>query len=210
MKNTSLLRIIAVSIIFSGCASGYKTLMPEQMSYLSGGAKDGISIDYKYGVLDKKYAKKEAKNFVKLVSVKLINQTDKDLVFGQNIKLRYSGGSEATLMNMDEVYRSLRQHPATYLWYLALTPLNLYVNKSESNSSGYSQSKTSTTPIGLILGPGIAGGNMIAASNANKKFRADLEMYNLIGRSIKKGETVYGLVGIRSGTYEALNATINP
>lgn len=58
-------------------------------------------------------------------------------------------------------------------------------------------------PIGLIIGPGIAAGNLIAASSANKKFKNDLREYSLQGKRIPKGETVYGLIEIRANNYDA-------
>jgi hypothetical protein len=42
--------------------------------------------------------------------------------------------------------------------------------KTETNSYGFTET-SSSFPIGLILGPGLAGGNMIAASSANKKIQ---------------------------------------
>lgn len=192
-----------------GCASGYKPLAPESMNYLSGSRDNKVLLDYKYGLLQKKYAKSEAKKSVRLVSVKLTNQTDRDLLFGRDLKLTYTGGAEVLLLDADETYRELRQRPAIYLLYLLLTPANLYVNEGESQGAVYKETKSSTTPIGLVLGPGLAGGNMIAASSANKKFKADLEKYNLTGRVIKKGETVYGLVGMRTTGYDALKVMVS-
>jgi len=45
---------------------------------------------------------------------------------------------------------------------------------------------------------------MLAASTANKKFKQDLLDYNLLGKKIKPGETVYGLLGIRSKMYNSI------
>jgi hypothetical protein len=74
---------------------------------------------------------------------------------------------------------------------------------TSTNSNGYTE-QTSSFPIGIIIGPGIAGGNMLAASSANKKFKQDLLDYNLLGKKIKPGETVYGLLGIRSKIYNSI------
>jgi hypothetical protein len=75
--------------------------------------------------------------------------------------------------------------------------------KTETNSYGYTET-SSSFPIGLILGPGLAGGNMIAASSANKKFNTDLNDYDLNGKTIKKGETSYGLIGINSTNFDSI------
>jgi len=99
----------------------------------------------------------------------------------------------------------LEQKPASYLWYLLLTPMNLYTYKTNSYGG---QETSSSTPIGLIVGPGLAGGNFIAASSANKKFESEILEYDIIGRVIKKGETVNGLIGIISDNYELLKLKI--
>jgi hypothetical protein len=83
--------------------------------------------------------------------------------------------------------------------------MNLYTAKDQ----GGFQTQTSSTPIGLVIGPGLAGGNMIAASSANKKFQTDLTTYNLNGMTIKKGETVSGLIGIRSDDYNSIKIKVD-
>ena len=49
---------------------------------------------------------------------------------------------------------------------------------------------------------------MIAAGSANKKLKAELLEYNISGTVIEKGETKYGLIGIRTDTYDALKLKI--
>ncbi|UBZ14198.1 hypothetical protein LDL77_00440 [Flagellimonas marinaquae] len=155
--------------------------------------------------MDKKYEKKEEKNGVKLVAIKITNNSDQDLIFGKDVTLEYENGNGVYIMENEKVFKTLKQSPASYLWYLLLTPLNLYTTKT--NSYGLPE-QTSSTPIGLILGPGLAGGNMIAAGSANKKLKAELLEYNISGTLMEKGETKYGLIGIRTDTYDALKLKI--
>ena len=49
---------------------------------------------------------------------------------------------------------------------------------------------------------------MIAASSSNKKFQQDLLNYNVNGVTIKSGENIAGLVGIRSDDYNAIKINI--
>ena len=51
---------------------------------------------------------------------------------------------------------------------------------------------------------------MIAASNANKKFKKELNDYNIIGKVIKKGETSFGLISFPSDNYDAIKVTVDP
>jgi len=205
------MRIIKITLLlitiasFTSCASGYKMIEPETINYISTNESDNVKLEYKYDLLHKKYAKKEEKKGVKLVAVKITNNSGKDVMFGRDAKLTYENGTEVYVMENKKAFKTLKQSPASYLWYLLLTPVNLYT--TDTNSNGF-QEETSSTPIGLILGPGLAGGNMIAASSANKKFKEELLEYNVNGTIIKNGETKYGLIGIEADSFDALKLKI--
>ncbi len=190
------LLLIAIAFL-SSCASGYKMIEPKKISYASGNENNSIKLEYKYDLLDKKYAKKESKKGVKLVAIKVTNNSGKDLMFGKDIKLTYENGNEIIPMNNNAVFNALKQNSALYLLYLLLTPLTLSTGDSDP------------VPIGLIVGPGIAAGNTIGASSANKKFRGELAIYNLVGATIKNGETKHGLIGIKTNSYEALKLKVD-
>ncbi len=196
--------LLLVSIIsLTSCASGYKMIDPQSINYASANEHDKVKLEYKYDLLEKKYARKETKKGLKLVAVKVTNQSDKDLMFGREIKLEYADGSEILAIDNKKVYRSLRQSTATYLLYLLLTPLQFNVTKSDGNGT-----QTDSTPIGLVVGPGITGINMITASSANKKFKTELLRYDINGTIVKKGETKYGLIAIKSHSYDALKIKV--
>lgn len=197
------MRIIKITLLFiaistlTNCASGYKMIEPKSINYVSTNVADNVKLEYKYDLLDKKYAKKELKTGVKLVAIKITNNSDRDLMFGRDLKLTYQNGTEIFIMENDKVFKTLKQSPATYLFYLLLTPMNLYTTDSNGQ-------QTSSTPIGLVVGPGLAGGNMIAAGSANKKFKTEMLEYNINGTVIKKGETKYGLIGIKADSFDSL------
>lgn len=202
------MRIIKIALLFvviaslTSCASGYKMIEPEKINYVSTNVNDNVKLEYKYDLLDKKYAKKEVKKGVKLVAIKITNDSEKDIMFGRDAKLTYENGTEIYVMENTQVFKTLKQSPASYLWYLLLTPVNLY-------TTGSNGEQTSSTPIGLIVGPGLAGGNMIAAGTANKKFKTEMLEYNINGTLIKKGETKYGLIGIKSDSFDSLKLKID-
>jgi hypothetical protein len=200
------MKIIKITLLFiaistlTNCASGYKMIEPKSINYVSTNETDNVKLEYKYDLLDKKYAKKELKKGVKLVAIKITNNSEKDLMFGRDAKLTYENGTEIFVMENEKVFTSLKQSAASYLWYLLLTPLNLYTAENGQ--------QTSSTPIGLIVGPGLAGGNMIAASSANKKFKTEMLEYNINGTLIKKGETKYGLIGIKADSFDSLKLKV--
>ncbi len=193
------LLLIAISTL-SNCASGYKMIEPKSINYVSTNQTDNVKLEYKYDLLDKKYAKKELKKGVKLVAIKITNNSEKDLMFGRDAKLTYENGTEIFVMENEKVFTSLKQSVASYLWYLLLTPMNLYTAENGQ--------QTSSTPIGLVVGPGLAGGNMIAAGSANKKFKTEMLEYNINGTLIKKGETKYGLIGIKADSFDSLKLKV--
>lgn len=201
------MKIIRIALLFitlsafASCASGYKKIEPRSINYISTSVTDRVTLEYKYDLLDKKYEKKELKKGVKLVAVKITNNSESDIMFGRDAVLTYENGNEIFVFENDKVFKTLKQKPATYLFYLLLTPLNLY-------TTGANGQQTSSTPIGLVLGPGLAGGNLIAASSANKKFKRELLDYNINGTLIKKGETIYGLIGIEAESFESLRLEI--
>lgn len=205
------MRIIKITLLFiaittlTNCASGYKMIAPKSINYISTNESNDVKLEYKYDLLDKKYAKKELKKGVKLVAIKITNNSDKDIMFGREAILTYENGVEIYIMENDKVFKTLKQSPASYLWYLLLTPVNFYTTTTTSN--GF-QENTSSTPIGLVLGPGLAGGNMIAAGSANKKFNTELLEYNIQGSIIKKGETRYGLIGIKTHAFDSLKLKV--
>jgi len=200
------MKIIKITILFiaistlTNCASGYKMIEPKSINYVSTNETDNVKLEYKYELLDKKYAKKELKEGVKLVAIKITNNSEKDLMFGRDAKLTYENGTEIFVMENEKVFTSLKQSVASYLWYLLLTPINLYTAENGQ--------QTSSTPIGLVVGPGLAGGNMIAAGSANKKFKTEMLEYNINGTLIKKGETKYGLIGIKEDSFDSLKLKV--
>lgn len=202
MKRIFLL--LAITILLSSCASGYKTINPNTLNYRSNSIDQQVLLEYKYELLDKKYKKKELAKGVRLVAVKISNNSNKDLIFGKDVKLTYDDGSSIYVMENDQVFTSLKQNAASYLWYLLLTPLNLYTT---DNTNGF-QTETSSTPIGLVIGPGLTVGNMVAVGTANKKFQNDLTTHDLYGMVIKKGQTVSGLIGIRSDDYNSIKIKV--
>ncbi|MEP1486887.1 MAG: hypothetical protein ABJK28_00510 [Algibacter sp.] len=191
---------IAISTL-TNCASGYKMISPKTINYVSSTETDGVKLEYKYDLLDKKYEKKELKKGLRLVAIKITNNSDKDLIFGKDTKLTYINGNEIEVMENTKAFNTIKQSTASYLFYLLLTPMNLY-------TTGTDGQQTSSTPIGLVVGPGLTAGNMIAAGSANNKLKTEMLEYNINGTVIKKGETKYGLIGIKADSFDTLKLKI--
>ena len=81
--------IIVIALILCSCAATYKPIMPENLNYTSNNLDDGILFSYKYDVLfetrNKKYAKHEEKERIKLIAVKITNNTGKKLSINNDL-----------------------------------------------------------------------------------------------------------------------------
>ncbi|MFT5617784.1 MAG: hypothetical protein ACI85I_001010 [Arenicella sp.] len=195
---------IFLGSLITSCASSYTNLNPRNTFYISSEKPEEITLSYKYGVLkesgNKKYSKKEDKSGLQVVAVKVTNNSDRAVTLNENYSI-YAGGSQVNLMSPSYVAKEIKQGVAIYLLYMLLTPM-VY---TESDDFGRT---TSTTPVGLIIGPGITLLNIGRAASANAKFRKDLENFSLIGKSIAPGETAYGLMGVQNTGYAPLKAKL--
>lgn len=206
MKMIKFLRLLIVVVslpILTGCASTYKTMNLNGLNYTSKSVQKDVLLEYKYELLSKKYKKKELAKGIRLVAVKITNNSAKDLIFGSAIKLVFDDGTSPYIMENEILYTRLKQNTASYLWYLLLSPLQL--RKTEITGT---RIETNSTPIGLLIGPGLALGNMITSSSANEKLKQDLLNYNINGTTIKAGKSISGLIGIRSDAYNAINIKV--
>ena len=172
IKMIKISSLLVLAMFLNSCASGYKKINPTTINYGSKSIENNILLEYKYDLLYKKYKKKETKNDIKLVAIKITNNSEKDIIFGTDFKLSYADGNDIDLIETEKLFKTVKQSPASYLWYLLLSPLQFYSGTTTTSNGSYAETKPANSfPAGLILGPGIAGGNMVAASSANKNFK---------------------------------------
>ena len=171
-------------LLATGCAGSYKAVSPPSLAYPGEQTNNGLTYAYQFNVLaeagNKKYAKRELKNSVKVIAIKLENNTGRDLDFKRDIDILM--GSEVVLpMEKEQIKQTLKQPAALHmLWSL------LFLNINDDDGS------TTTIPIGV----GIGLGNTLVASGANKNLLSELTNYDILNNVIRDGETVYGLIGI--------------
>lgn len=191
--------MLAFIFLFGGCAQSYYALNPTKIAYTASNNLEDITLNYRYDILgekgNKKISKKERKHNVKLVAVKITNNTDTVINIGNNAAF-FSGNSITYPMDAIATKNSLKQSVPSHLFYLLLSPLTLSVNGSNP------------FPIGLILGPAISGGNMLVAASANNNLYKNLVQYDILYRDIQPGETVFGLVGFRNLDYSPLTVKL--
>ncbi|PWT78400.1 MAG: hypothetical protein C5B59_01820 [Bacteroidetes bacterium] len=178
------------------CASGYKSISPETLEYHNQSTNDKIEFSYHYDVLresrNKKYAKHELKNNLSLVAVKITNRTGHD-INPMTDAVFYIANKPAYFVDQRIAEKKIRQGVPIYLLYLLLSPVTF---NTTSGTSADGSPNTNSFPIGLIVGPALAGTNMIIAGTANKSFKDEIENYSLY-KQVHEGETIFALVAFK-------------
>ena len=191
-------------IILSGCAATYRPINPPTLIYNSHDLQAGIGLSYKYDVLrekgNKKFAKKEDKKGVKLIAIKVTNYSDSVINIGKDFAF-FAGQNQIFPMDPMATKESIKQIVPGYLLYLLLTFTRLNFTKTENGMITEQESY----PIGLVLGPAITIGNMAVAGTANTNLLRELYEYNILNRDIQKGETVFGIIGVRDMGYSPIS-----
>ncbi len=193
-----LIFYIVLSFSLLSCAKSYHPIATNYLNFQNEQIEDDLLVSYHYGILKEtgnhKYAKKEEAKNVKIVALKITNNSENDIVIGKD-KMVYSGKKTITLLKPEFVFKELKQNVPIYLLYLLLTPIQLNITNN---------AVTNSTPIGLIIGPAITGLNVGIAASANRKFKAELFTHFLNGKTIPAGETITGLIGIAELGYNPL------
>jgi hypothetical protein len=194
-KPTHLLA--AFSLFLYSCATSYHPLNPSEISYGSKSEKSEVELYYRYDVMaaarNGRQTNKELRNDIKIVALKIYNNTPQQITIGENAKF-YGDGKELSTVPLTILKRRMKQGTIPYLGYLLLSPLKFSYEKDGG-------AKTVQIFGGAIIGGALAAGNIWVASKANAKLKKDLEAYSLMGKNILPGETVYGLIAIQKSGY---------
>jgi type 1 fimbria pilin len=195
--------IVAFAIILSSCAGSYKRINPPGITYLSKSVDKSVTLEYQYNVLPSKYAKNEVESDIKLLAIKITNNSGHDIILGKDARLYFTDTSRVQLVDKKYAFTHLKQQSGFYLLYLAITTIVLNIGTGSEGSNSF-------IPIGYVVGPGLAVGNFAVASSVNGRFKKELNKYYIdLGTKIKKDSTVYGLVGINTWKYEALSLKVD-
>jgi len=196
--------LVFFTILSGGCAAYYRPIVPPTLTYAAHDLQDGVKLSYKYDVLresgNKKYARKEYRRGIKLIAIEITNLTDTTINVERDIRF-YSGGEPIIPLRPNMIHRLIGQSVLSYLPYMLLIATKLSVTMNSSAT-------TDVYPIGYVLGPGVTIGNMVRAAAANRRFRYELNTYDILNTSIPKGETVYGLIGVRGVGYNPISMKI--
>ena len=179
--------------LLSSCAGSYTPIQPARIAtYQSAPSAGPIDFAYQFDALrlaggNKKYVKKEAKKNYRVVAVRLTNNGTQEINFSRDLTM-YLGDRPVSPVPTPIAVRDLRQGVPIYLLYVLLNPT---ISTSTSSQNGQTENS-----VFLPIGPFIAGGNMIAAGSANSNLRREFTGFDLTNRTIRPGETVYGIVSL--------------
>lgn len=187
-------------MLLLSCATRYRAIKPEELSYSAKNENNCIRYSYKYDVLairgNKKHTRKESKYHIKVVAVEFTNISDSAINLKDDLIIRV-GNNQVIPMEPKVVKARIHQNVPIYLLYSFI-----FVYKTECNYGGC---ETQRYPIGIP----IAIGNMLLAGTSNQKFLKELEKYNLDNISIKPGETKHGIVCFNAINNEPISFKLN-
>jgi hypothetical protein len=200
-KFIKIISYLSFVVLFSSCAAGYRKINPVSLNYISKSTEGSVVLEYKYDLLKGKYKKKEAAKGLKIVAVKITNNSENDLIFGKDIKLAYENDALLNIVDYNLMHSQIKQNVPVYLIYGLLTLLTVTITKSDPYNR---EGSVDVYHPGYVLGPGLVLGNMIVASSANTNLKKDLMDYDMTNKVIKKGETLHGLININSYNFDAI------
>lgn len=175
---------VFVIFLFSDCAGTYKTFKMESIPF-----KEPVSTDDKilyssrqgvmYNTRNYKPAKREQKDQLSLVAIKVINQTDLPIALGD---LAYSCGGSTSVspISMDEYLKQVKQKAGLYWLYLAGVVPNPFCKGC----------------LKYVIPWGVAPAaiNFGIAHKNNKKMEKELRSYDLSGRVLQPHDSILGVL----------------
>lgn len=191
----------------TGCAGSYTRIQPKTVgSYTNSQSSGPVKMAYQFDALrlrggNKKYIKKESKHGYRVVAMQVTNNFDRELSFSRDLVL-YCGDRPVMPVPAALAAHDLRQGVPIYLLYLLLN----------FNVGGTVDPRTGATTGGTFLptGPLIAGGNMLVAGSANSNLRTEFEYYDIASKTLKPGETTYGIISLRETAVAPLRLELRP
>lgn len=194
MKKFSNLILLLIVLLFSNCASFYHAVNPDKINFPPrSNAIEKIDLTYRYDVLkdagNKKYVNSEHKKNIKIIAVKLTNNTDSMVRISNDITF-FCGGTKIRLLSPLETKTKIQQTWFAYGLYIVPCLITL-------------------APLDILIFGGIGAGNMIVAGDANKKLLTELTRYDITNKELKKGESIIGLIGFEAAYSDPITVKLN-
>lgn len=174
----------------------YRPIVPERLNYNIREKYDAVEISYRYDVLkergNKKMAKKELNGDVKIIALKITNNSDSDINIGRDMEF-YSGITPIYPLEPKVIKDYVKQSILGYSFY--------FLGFFGGSTVTFNGRVVSEFPFNKIIFSAIAIGNMLVAAKANNDLVKELKKYEIMDKDIQPGETIYGIIGIKDRTF---------
>jgi hypothetical protein len=185
---------LALALLLGGCARSFHPVNLEALPYKPSTLSPEIGFAYSRSALidsrNGRYANRAISSRTDIVAVKLQNKSDHPLSVKDDLTF-FFGSKMVEPAEAASAIRRIRQSPALFCLFLLLAPANFY-GSEKSCEDGDCHSSSIFIPVGLIVGPMLAGINAAMASSANNGFRKEIQGHDLSGKTLAPGETATG------------------
>jgi hypothetical protein len=185
-------------LLLTQCAVRYRPIDPESVVYEQVFENDDIKFSYRYDALgyrkNRKLARLEKSNHMRIVAAKITNKTTRTLNIDRDIDL-FTDAEDPYYVDGITAAARIHQRTNAYLFYALL----LYP-KFDCEGRGLNCKPRYIIPVGLP----IAAFNMLRANKANKAMTKEFEKYSVYTRDIAPGETVYAIMALEFEGNETL------
>jgi hypothetical protein len=178
--------IAAGAISLGSCASPYGVIK-DIPDFSDKTTVQHVDVSFQHDLLRKtgnrKYARRASRKDISVVAVKIVNRSGKTLVPGENLFFT-SDGERVDLIDTKRLFRKTRQSVFIHLLYLPLT----FIFIADGDV---------LVPIGIFIGPPLAGANMVIAAISNDLYRDALRKFELVGKPVSPNSIAIGIIGLR-------------
>lgn len=192
MKNFLYLPILL--ILLSSCHTHYYRMSPEEVHFGERNNYQELKIGYKSNYLssidDVAYAEHAAHANIEVYAVEITNNGIEPVILGQTHHLSV-GGRAGTLLETEVFHKELKFKLGRNLPALAITPLLGLTAASDEDAID------TPSPYAFWIPSAIISIGILNFAEKNGRLKKDLKKWNLFGRPIAPGETVYGVVGVK-------------
>lgn len=194
---------VVLSLLFTQCAFKYRPVHPPTVRYVVREKGRDLDYAYLYNVLsfrnnasrpNTKYAKREQKYGYQIVAVRITNKTTDTLNYSDDIEITTDLGKVQLVPNEQAAWEIRQKLWPHLFWIYANFRVDDCVFDCRGDANG------SFIPLGYFL----MTRNLLRAHFANTKLKQEFAEYNLYERNIKPGETVYGIIAIKSVAFQPL------
>lgn len=193
--------IILLSCLAS-CATTYQYIYPSKLDYKNKYVNADLEYYMIFDVFTKmgcnRFAKKEIKNKVSMVSVKLINKGATPISIDESHFGISSFGAPVAMGTHDVFYKQLRQRTELYVLY-AFTGI-YYTTLNSNTYPRPPEVKAHFIPVGLIIAPL----NMAVSAMANSTLKKNIDKEKLLGKTIAPGDSACGFIYVNASAGKSL------